>query len=82
MSNRPELNPSIIEVIIIALITAPESQLSPRLKKESAIFFSISRTPTQTYDYIQRISEQPITEASPFVKSLCAMERFYHRPAE
>jgi len=63
-------------------ITAPESQLSPRLKKESAIFFSISRTPTQTYDYIQRISEQPITEASPFVKSLCAMERFYHRPAE
>lgn len=82
MDKKPEFKQDLVKMLALTLITAPDSQLSPRLKNESNVFFSTPRTPAEAYNHFSYISRQPINEASPFVKSLCAVDRFYQRPNE
>ena len=77
---KGEFTKELSDVLIHGLLTAPESQLSPELKAESEEFFSVERTLNQSYEFFDYISKQPVTEASNFMKSLCAVSEFYERP--
>lgn len=69
------------EVILEALVTAPCSQLSARLKQESIDLRSSVHTLQQTYDFCNYISKQPEIDAGPFVRTLCDVAKYYQRPA-
>lgn len=57
-----------------ALLTAPESQLSPNIKDDLKNF---KGSYEDKYKKIIEISKLPLTQISPFVKTLTELDKYY-----
>ena len=64
--------------IIKELSDAPDSQLSSNLRNKCSEFLRTERSESELSDFLDYISQQPLTEASQFVKTLCDVNRFYN----
>lgn len=65
--------------IVKQLSNAPDSQLSIRLREDCRNFIKSDRSEKELYDFLDSLSQQSLSEASRFVKSLCDVERFYKK---
>ena len=65
--------------IIKEVSNAPDSQLSNNLRNKCSEFIMIERSELELYDFLNFISQQPLTEASRFVKTLCDVTKYYFR---
>jgi len=77
---KKEFTKDFAEIVLEALVTAPRSQLAPKLKQEAIDFKGRIHTLQQSYDFCNYIYKQPEPDASSFVKVLCNVTKYYIRP--
>ena len=83
---------STMEIILLAMCTAPIGQVETYIKDECIAFKENGGyTPAQLYDFIENISHKPVVkisekacigDISSFVQAMCDLGRFYLRPKE
>lgn len=71
---------TMMRMIIRKLSTAPDGQTSDRIKEKCLAFLDQVRTPTERFDFLAALGEEPLTEISPFVKVLCKLGDYHKRP--
>lgn len=77
-----ELDEALLSALFMSLITAPEGQLSPRLRGEVEAFWGQDPKPSlvEQYDFMIVLSRTSCHESSAFIKHMCALDRYYDRP--
>ena len=77
---KERFSSNLAEIIKEALLSAPNSQISPELRREVQDFFLEERDLYSVYDYFSSISDKPDNEASSFVRTLCNVKKYYLPP--
>ena len=75
-----ECNIGLLNMVLSICSEAPDTQLSPSIKREVNDFISGEYTPQEKYDFIVNISKRSEEDVSKFMISLCALDEFYLRP--
>lgn len=80
-TKKKEFTPDLCAVIMDALMTAPDSQLAPYLKKEVVKFDATKPSLVECWDFIIKMSQNPNgADMSSFIRDLCWLEPFYKKP--
>ena len=62
------------------LLTAPDSQVSPGILKKMRRFKLEEATPLEIYEFLVKLSNEPLTELSSFMVQLFSVDKYYERP--
>jgi hypothetical protein len=68
------------DIILDVLCSAPESQLSSELVKQSQDFKETSPSVQDIYNYLIEIAELPEEKCSRFITRLCNISPYYEKP--
>lgn len=84
MSNKTLAARELLEQIVTWIAAAPDREADPHTTVEvhEAMKRGLGKyTPSELYDIVQRIGDREThCEVSPFVHTLCNLNRFYTRP--
>lgn len=62
------------------LLIAPDSQVSPAILKKMRKFKLEEATPLEVYEFLNKLSNEPLTEISAFMVQLFSVDKYYVRP--
>ena len=64
------------------LLIAPDSHVSPSIKREAQEYFANHTSLAQRFDFYAAIAQRPEPEISNFVKTAYNLPKYYLRPTE
>jgi len=70
----------LLKLIIDHLCIAPTTQIEHGVKNKCIHFKEIKHTPKEIFEFIQSISEEPLSNISQFVQEYCNLNEHYLKP--